>query len=128
MITPRCHVSQAVALFNASRHDEAMRRIQELATAYQRSDTLPCSVVNVSLSSNLMSLLTLERIRQSYLRVQLAIIAFDDGRYSEAAERLSEDIPSITDLFSRGALSEPRMKVFTVVRHYDTTETTSTDR
>jgi hypothetical protein len=59
---------------------------------------------------------------------QLAIIAFEDGRYSEAAERLSDDISNITDLFSRRALSEPRMKVFTVVRHYDTAETTSTDR
>jgi hypothetical protein len=53
---------------------------------------------------------------------QLAIIAFEDGRYSEAAERLSDDIPNITDLFSRRTLSEPRMKVFTVVRHYDTAE------
>jgi hypothetical protein len=34
---------KAVALFNASCHDEAMRRIQQLTTAYQRSDTLPCS-------------------------------------------------------------------------------------
>jgi hypothetical protein len=66
--------------------------------------------------------LTLKRIRQSYLRVQLV---FDDGRYGEAAERLSDDIPSITDLFSRGALSEPRMKV---LRHYDAAEATSTDR
>ncbi|KAG1782597.1 WD40-repeat-containing domain protein [Suillus placidus] len=92
---------KAVALFNAGRHDEAMRRIQELAAAYQRSDTLPCSVVN------------------SYLRVQLAIIAFDNGRYSEAADRLNDNIPSITDLFSRGALPDPRLKIFTVLFGWD---------
>lgn len=39
---------QAVALFNASRHDEAMRRVQDLTIAYRHSDTYLCSVVNVS--------------------------------------------------------------------------------
>ncbi|KAG1754662.1 WD40-repeat-containing domain protein [Suillus lakei] len=54
---------KAVALFNAGRHDEAIRRVHELAVAYQRSDTLPCNVVNVSIISELTSFLTLERTR-----------------------------------------------------------------
>ncbi|KAG0691977.1 hypothetical protein DFH29DRAFT_861352 [Suillus ampliporus] len=88
---------KAVALFNANRHDEAMRRVQDLSIAYQHSDTLPCSVVN------------------SYLHVQLAMIAFEDGRYSEAADQLDDSIPCITDLFSRRTLFEPRLKIFTVL-------------
>ncbi|KAG1724494.1 WD40-repeat-containing domain protein [Suillus lakei] len=37
---------KAVALFNASRRDEAMRRVQDLVTAYQHPDRFPCGVVN----------------------------------------------------------------------------------
>nr|AFB76151.1 hypothetical protein [Suillus grevillei] len=110
---------KAIALFNANRHDEAMRRVQELSTAYQRSGTSPYSIVNVGFISDLMNFLTLERTRQLYLRMRLAIIAFKDGRYSEAADRLSDGIPSITDLFFRGALFEPRLKIFTVLFGWD---------
>ncbi|KAG2349796.1 hypothetical protein BDR05DRAFT_972738 [Suillus weaverae] len=87
---------KAVALFNA---------VQELAATYQHSDTLPCSIVNVSLISDLTSFLTLERTHQSYLCIQLAIIAFDTG--------------CITNLFSRGALLEPRLKIFMVLLGWD---------
>jgi len=45
-------ISQAIVLFNASHHDEAMRRVQDLATACQHSDPLPCSVVNVRFMSD----------------------------------------------------------------------------
>ncbi|KAG2120155.1 hypothetical protein DEU56DRAFT_984497 [Suillus clintonianus] len=55
-----------------------MRRVGDLATAYQHSDSLPCSVVN------------------RYLRVQLGMIAFENGRYSEAADKFKESIPSLT--------------------------------
>ncbi|KAG2151587.1 WD40-repeat-containing domain protein [Suillus bovinus] len=68
---------KAVALFYAGRHDEAVRRVQDLTTAFQHPDPIPCSVVN------------------SYLRVQLAIIAFQDGRYSEAADQLDSSISDI---------------------------------
>lgn len=90
-----------VPLFNTSRHDEEMHRNQELTTAYQCSDKLPCSVYNVNLTSDFMSAVTLEHTRQPYLRVQLAIIAFD-GRCSEAADRLDDFFSSLTDLLSRG--------------------------
>ncbi|KAG1717324.1 WD40-repeat-containing domain protein [Suillus lakei] len=56
----------------------------------------------------------------SYLHVQLAITAFEGGRYSEAADRFNDSIPSITgDLFSRRALLEPRLKIFTVLFGWD---------
>ncbi|KAG2030344.1 WD40-repeat-containing domain protein [Suillus americanus] len=91
----------AIALFGAGRHDEAVRRVQDLTTASQHSDPIPCSVVN------------------SYLRVQLAMIAFQDGRYSEAADQFDRSIPSMTDLFSSRALFEPRLKIFTVLFGWD---------
>lgn len=53
---------------------------------------LLCSVFNVNLTSDLMSAVTLERTRQSYLCVQLAIIAFD-GWYIKAADRLDDNFP-----------------------------------
>ncbi|KAG2346810.1 hypothetical protein BDR05DRAFT_981412 [Suillus weaverae] len=89
---------KAISLFNANHHDEAMRRVQELA---QHSDALPCSIIN------------------SYLRVELAKIAFEDERYSEAADRLKDSIPSITDLFSRKILVDPGLKIFTVLFGWD---------
>ncbi|KAG1855190.1 WD40-repeat-containing domain protein [Suillus subalutaceus] len=85
---------KAVALFNASHHDEAIRRVQGLATVCQQLDTLPCTVVD------------------SYLRVQLAIIDFRDGRYSEAADKLTASIATVTRLVLRTAHLEPRLKIF----------------
>ncbi|KAG2346373.1 hypothetical protein BDR05DRAFT_997367 [Suillus weaverae] len=43
------------------------------------------------------------------------MLAFEDGRYSEAADRLSDSIPSITDLVSGKALFDPRLKIFVVL-------------
>lgn len=58
----RCYFVQAIALFNAGRHVEAVRRVQDLTTAAsQHSDSIPCGVVNVSLVSDLMSFLTLDQ-------------------------------------------------------------------
>jgi hypothetical protein len=40
---------QAMGLFNASQHADAMRRVRELAAAYPNADTtLACRVVEVS--------------------------------------------------------------------------------
>jgi hypothetical protein len=58
--------------------------------------------------------------------VELAKIAFEDERYSEAADRLNSSIPSITDLFSSKALDDPGLNIFTVVRRYHATKLTST--
>ncbi|KAG1855162.1 WD40-repeat-containing domain protein [Suillus subalutaceus] len=95
---------KAVALFNAGRHDEAVRRVQDLTITCQHLDTLPCSVVN------------------SYLHVQLANISFENGQYLKAAEQSTEVlITTLTGLSLRTALCEPRLKIFTVVRHYNVT-------
>ncbi|KAG2753718.1 hypothetical protein P692DRAFT_20721428 [Suillus brevipes Sb2] len=93
---------KAIALFNAGRHNDAVRRVQDLTSAAsQHSNSIPCGVVN------------------SYLRVQLAISAFQDGRYSEAADQLDRSVPSVTNLFSSRALFEPRLKIFTVLFGWD---------
>jgi hypothetical protein len=46
---------QAVALFNANCHDEAMRRLNDLAIADQHSHTRSRSIVNVSFMLDSMS-------------------------------------------------------------------------
>ncbi|KAG2148265.1 hypothetical protein BD769DRAFT_1720012 [Suillus cothurnatus] len=88
---------KAVVIFNAGRHNEALRRVQRLATADQHSDALRCSMVD------------------AYLRVQLAMITFQNGLYSKAADELTASITTITDLFSPTALLEPRWKIFTLL-------------
>jgi hypothetical protein len=39
---------QAIALFNANQHEEAILRVQELAAACPNADILACRVVEVS--------------------------------------------------------------------------------
>ncbi|KAG2135248.1 WD40-repeat-containing domain protein [Suillus clintonianus] len=92
---------KAVALFNAGRHDEAMRRVQDLATACQQLDTLSCRVV------------------EAYLLVQLATIDFQSGQYNEAADQFTANINTITRLFLHAALLEPRWKIFTLLFGWD---------
>ncbi|KAG2364198.1 WD40-repeat-containing domain protein [Suillus spraguei] len=86
---------KAIALFDAGRHDEAVRRVQDLTTASKHSDPTLCSVVN------------------------LATIAFRDGRYNEAADQLDRSIHSTTNLFSSRALFQPRLRIFTVLFGWD---------
>src|SRR5260221_539636 len=44
------HCFQAIALFNANQHADAMRRVRQLATAYPNSDTaLACRIVEASI-------------------------------------------------------------------------------
>jgi hypothetical protein len=40
--------TQAIALFNANEHDEAILRVQELATTCPNADSLACGIVEVS--------------------------------------------------------------------------------
>jgi hypothetical protein len=44
---------QAIALFNADQHEEAMLLVQQLATACPKDDTLACHVVEVRYQTNL---------------------------------------------------------------------------
>src|SRR6267154_3672643 len=108
---------QAIALFNAGHRDEAMQRVQDLTTACQHLDTLPCSIVNVSFMPDLMTSISLKYTCQSYLRAQHGIIAFEEGRYNEAADQLTTSITTMEGSFSHTTLCAPRLKIFTVVRH-----------
>ncbi|OAX42739.1 hypothetical protein K503DRAFT_709950 [Rhizopogon vinicolor AM-OR11-026] len=92
---------KAIVLFNASHRDEALRRVQDLAIACQDIDTLPCAVVDL------------------YLCMQYAILAFNNGQYSEAADRLKGSIASTMSLMSQETLLEPRFKMFTVLFGWD---------
>jgi len=50
LIYPLLHYDfQAIALFNANQHEEAMLRVKELVTACPNADILACSVVEVSI-------------------------------------------------------------------------------
>lgn len=44
--------SQAIALFNANKHEEAMLRLKELVTDFPNTDPLACHVVEVSTKSS----------------------------------------------------------------------------
>jgi hypothetical protein len=83
-------------------------------------------MVDVSFMSDLMNFLILKYIHQAYLRVQLAMITFQNGLYSKAADELTASITTITDLFSPTALLEPRWKIFTLVCSYKVIENSST--
>jgi hypothetical protein len=104
-----------------------MRRLDDLATAHRHSHTRSRSVVNVSFVLALISFLTLTYAPQSFLRAELALSAFWDGKYSEATDRLDDSILSIADWIPRRTLFEPELKLFTVVRHYIVTKQISAD-
>lgn len=91
----RCFIRgfQAIALFNANNHEEAMRFVQELA-AWPNADPLASRVVEVSnirLSKPrfVCSLILLCFAHQAYLRVQLGNIAMDNALYKEAVDHFT---------------------------------------
>jgi len=47
------HCSQAIALFNANQHADAILRVQELAAARPDADTLACRIVEVNIMHSL---------------------------------------------------------------------------
>ena len=47
--------------------------------------------------------------------MQHGMIAFNDGQYSDAADRFTDSITTICDLSLQTTLSEPRLKIFTLV-------------
>jgi hypothetical protein len=83
-------------------------------------------MVDVSFMSDPMGSLILKSTPQVYLRVQLAMITFQNGQYSAAADELTSSITTITGLFSPAALLEPRWKVFTLVCPYKAIKNSST--
>ncbi|KAG1764476.1 hypothetical protein EV702DRAFT_1215441 [Suillus placidus] len=69
-------VFQAIALFSADQHDEAMLLIKELAAAYPTTDIFACRVV------------------ETYICVQLGIKAFDSVCHDEAADHFTAAVNS----------------------------------
>lgn len=79
-------------------------------------------MVDVGFMSDPMNFLILKYTPQAYLHVQLAMITFQNGQYSKAADKLTASIATITGLFSPATLLEPRWKIFTLVCPYKAVE------
>jgi hypothetical protein len=47
---------QAIALFNANQHEDAIQRVQELAAACPSADAIACRMVEVNINSIKLSL------------------------------------------------------------------------
>lgn len=88
--------------------------------------------------SDLTGCLISEYPCQLYLRVQRAIIVFEDGRYSEATDQLMAIITANANMFLHPTPHEPTLDepgrrldgltdTFTEVRHYEASEDTLTD-
>ncbi|KAG2747353.1 hypothetical protein P692DRAFT_20737895, partial [Suillus brevipes Sb2] len=76
---------QAIALFNADQHEEAMLLVQQLATACPKDDTLACHVV------------------ETYLYIQLGITALNGAHHDEAVGHFTAATSS-SALSSAGAI------------------------
>ena|SRR6267154_161301 len=85
---------QAIALFNADEHVNALDRVRQLAADCPNADTLACRVVEVSIVLSLKPRFVGTdfselRADQAYLNVQMGEDALKSGRYSEAADRFT---------------------------------------
>ncbi|KAG2127088.1 hypothetical protein BD769DRAFT_1387971 [Suillus cothurnatus] len=80
----------AIALFNATRHKEALLRVEQLSV-YPSADPLACGVVMAS------------------LRLQLGIIAFNGARHSEAIEHFTAAVKASTFLLNLPLLLPARL-------------------
>jgi len=85
---------QAIALFNANEHQEALLRIGELA-ACPNVDPVACRIVEVSTIRSIalgpcaVTYFSRPFVHQAYLHVQLGNIALDGARYNEAVEHFT---------------------------------------
>jgi hypothetical protein len=134
----QCHFHQAIALLNSSHQDEVIRWVQDLAATCQSSETLQCHIIDVSPTPDFTIFLILEYTCQSYLHVGHAIIVFEGGHYSKAADQLMASITTIANLFPGPTIDEPALgehgprlnghtDTFTEVHHYEAIEDTCTD-
>ncbi|KAG1804619.1 WD40-repeat-containing domain protein [Suillus variegatus] len=89
--------SQAITLFNANKHDEAMLRVQELVTDFPDTDLLACRVV------------------ETYLHVQLGTIALSSWCHKGQAVNHFTSAVSASALFSKSSIHR-MYGDFTVVR------------
>ncbi|KAG2335880.1 hypothetical protein BDR05DRAFT_971334 [Suillus weaverae] len=90
---------KAIALFNANQHEEAISRVQELATTRPDPNTLACNVV------------------EAYLHVQLGMNALDDARHHEAAGHFIAAVKTIN--FSSTSAIHSKYDIFVVLFGWD---------
>lgn len=113
---------QAIAIFNAGQHEEAIIRVQELAAACPNNDTVACRIVEVSIMSLiditfvLSALIFLNLAHQSYLCFQLGINAMNDAHHNEAADHFTAAVNS--DAFSSTSAIHSIYEDLVVVRLY----------
>jgi len=123
LLTSSCF--QAISLFNANQHEEAMQRIQQLAVACPHVDALACRVVEVSTSYSIEFTLIyshsfFQTSHQAYLHIQLGINALNDSYHDEAADHFTAAIN--TGMLMYNQVIRSQYEVFVVVRTYDLTE------
>jgi WD40 repeat protein/tetratricopeptide (TPR) repeat protein len=92
------YLIKAIALFNATRHKEALLRVEQLSV-YPSADPLACGVVMAS------------------LRLQLGIISFNGARHSEAIEHFTAAVKASTFLAKSAAPAA--CEAFTVLFGWD---------
>ncbi|KAG1768815.1 hypothetical protein EDD22DRAFT_211246 [Suillus occidentalis] len=90
---------KAIALFNADQHDEAILRVQELATTCPNADSLACGIV------------------ETYLHVQVGINALDDARHNDAADHFAAAVNAIS--FSSMPPINSKYDIFVVLFGWD---------
>ncbi|KAG2335876.1 hypothetical protein BDR05DRAFT_971340 [Suillus weaverae] len=90
---------KAIALFNANQHDEAILRVQELATTRPDATNLACNIV------------------EAYLHVQLGMNVLDDARHHEAAGHFIAAVKTIN--FSSTSAIHSKYDIFVVLFGWD---------
>ncbi|KAG2339171.1 TPR-like protein [Suillus weaverae] len=90
---------KAIALFNANQHEEAILRVQQLATTRPSANTLACGIV------------------EAYLHVQVGINALDDARHNEAADHFTAAVGTIN--FSSTSAIHSEYDIFVVLFGWD---------
>jgi hypothetical protein len=109
------HKLQAIALFNANEHEEALLLVEQLA-ADPNADPLVCRVVEVSIVHSFVRSLILMCLRFAYkasLRVQLGTIAFEGAHHNEAVDHFAAAVKAST--FLAKVASPFACKAFTLV-------------
>ncbi|KAG2137114.1 uncharacterized protein EDB93DRAFT_1253728 [Suillus bovinus] len=90
---------KAIALFNANQHEDAMRRVQEIAATCPDADVIVCRTV------------------EAYLHVQLGIDVLDSARYDEAVDHFTTAIN--LGAFLPESINHSRYGDFTVLFGWD---------
>ncbi|KAG2031700.1 WD40-repeat-containing domain protein [Suillus americanus] len=90
---------KAIALFNANQHDEAILRVQDLATTCPNVDALACQIV------------------EAYLHVQVGMDASDSARHNEAVGHFTSAVNTIG--FSSMSAIHSKYDVFVVLFGWD---------